>query len=171
MRLVSLAAAAALSLAFAGSAMAGPVVVKPLTVDAALQEKFETEYGTREITELQDALNRALTRELTARGGAISDSGPITIETTLVDARPSKPTLQQTLDRPGLDMMRSSSLGGAKLNVRFLAADGRVLNTFAYDWYETDLFTSPALTTWHDARDALRRFAVKVANAYQQQAG
>lgn len=171
MRLVLSAAVSALALAFTASAQAGPVVVRPLAIDAALQTKFEEDYGTREIGELQGALNRALTRELASRGGAVSDNGPITIETTLVDAKPSKPTLQQTMNKPGLDMMRSMSLGGAELKVRFLAADGRVLNEFNYDWYETDLLYSNALTTWSDARDAIRRFAVKVANAYQTQAG
>lgn len=171
MRLVLSAAVSALALAFTAAAHAGPVVVRPLAIDTALQTKFEDDYGTREIAELQGALNRALTRELAARGGTVADNGPITIETTLVDVKPSKPTMQQTLNKPGLDMMRSSSLGGAELKVRFLAADGRVLNEFSYDWYETDLFYSNALTTWSDARDAIRRFAVKVANAYQTQAG
>ena len=50
-------------------------------------------------------------------------------------------------------------------------ADGRVLNEFTYDWYETDLLTSQAMTTWHDARDAMRRFANRVADAYQPHAG
>jgi len=171
MRLVLSAAVSVLALAFTAAAHAGPVVVRPLAIDAALQTKFEEDYGTREIAELQGAFDRALTRELAARGGAVSESGPITIETTLVDAKPSKPTMQQALDKSGLDMMRSASLGGAELKVRFLAADGRVLNEFSYDWYETDLFSSTALTTWSDARDAIRRFAVKIANAYQTQAG
>lgn len=171
MRLVSLAAAAALSFIFAAAASAGPVVVKPMALDPALQKKFETDYGTREIGELQTALARALERALRAKGGDVAEAGPVVIETTLIDVKPSKPTLQQTVHRPGLDMFASSSLGGAKFKVRLLAADGRVLNEFTYDWYETDLLTSQAMTTWHDARDAMRRFANRVADAYQPHAG
>jgi hypothetical protein len=171
MRLAVLAAAAALSLAFAAEAAAGPVAVKPLAVDAELQKKFETDYGVRELPELTAALNAALARALRSNGGDVGASGGVTIETTLLDVRPSKPTMQQTHKRPGLDTIRSVSLGGGKFRARLVSADGRVLNEFTYDWYERDLFTSPALTTWHDARDAMRRFAARVGVAYAAHAG
>jgi hypothetical protein len=167
MRLLSIAAAAALSIAFAATAAAGPVVVRPLAIEADLQKKFEDEYGTREIAELRDALSRALENELRQAGGSVADSGPIAIETTLVDVKPSKPTLEQLSDKPGLDYSRSVSLGGAELRARLVAADGRVLNEFSYDWYESDLLNSTALGTWSDARRAIRRFADKVGDAYR----
>jgi hypothetical protein len=167
MRVFAFAAAIALSMTFAATAAAGPVVVRPFTVDTTLQKKFEDDYGTREIATLQQVFTSALTRELSQAGGAVSDSGPVIIETTLVDVKPSKPTLEQVRHKPGLDQFRSISLGGAELRARILAADGRVLQEVNYDWYETDLLTMPALTTWSDADRAIRRFADKVAEAYR----
>ena len=167
MRLLAFAAASVLSIAFAASAAAGPVVVRPLAIDPELQTKFEDDYGTREIAELSDAVSRALASELRQAGGTIADSGPITIETTLIDVKPSKPTMEQLADKPGLDYFGSVSLGGAELRARFLAADGSVLREINYDWYETDLLTSTSLGTWSDARRAVRRFADKVGQAYR----
>lgn len=171
MRLFAFAAVAALALTFTATATAGPVIVRPLAIEAALQTKFNEDYGTREIAELQRALTSALTAELGQAGGSIAESGPITIETTLVDVKPSKPTLEQVRNKPGLDPIRSISLGGAELRARIVAADGRVLNEVSYDWYESDLLNQPALTTWSDARRAIRRFADKVAEAYRPHAG
>ncbi|KAF0182250.1 MAG: hypothetical protein IV086_11010 [Hyphomonadaceae bacterium] len=168
MRLITLAAA--LSFAFAASAAADPVVVRPLAIDAELQKKFEEEYGTREIAELSEAVSQSLASELRQAGGSVADAGPITIETTLVDVKPSKPTLEQLRDKPGLDYFRSVSLGGAELRARLLAADGSVLREVSYDWYETDLLNTLALGTWSDARRAVRRFADKVGDAYHAQA-
>lgn len=171
MRLAAIAAAAALSVVFASTATAGPVVVQPLAVDQKLQTKFEEDYGAREISELSRALSSALESELRDAGGAVSATGPVTIETTLIDTKPSKPTLAQLGQKPGLDYIRSISLGGAELRARLIAADGRVLNEVTYDWYEHDLLTMPAPSTWYDARRAIRRFAAKVAEAYQPHAG
>lgn len=170
MRIFAIAAAATFSFVVAATAAAGPVVVRPLAIEAELQKKFEEEYGAREIAELQNALSRSLASELREAGGAVADSGPITIETTLVDAKPSKPTLEQLQDKPGLDYFGSVSLGGAELRARLLAADGRVLSEVSYDWFESDLFSSTALGTWSDARRAIRRFADKVGDAYRAQA-
>ncbi|MDZ4776014.1 MAG: hypothetical protein SGJ23_04415 [Alphaproteobacteria bacterium] len=169
MRLLAIAAAAGLSLAFAATASAGPVVVRPIAVEADLQKKFDDDYGTREIAELQEALNRALAAELASVGATIGAEGPITIETTLVDVKPSRPTLAQGQKRPGLDMIRSVSLGGAELKARLVAADGRVLNEFSYDWYEYDLANAYGTSTWSDARRAIRRYADRVAAAYRAQ--
>lgn len=169
MRLLAIAAAAGLSLAFAATASAGPVVVRPLTVEADLQKKFDEDYGVREIQELQDALNRALTVELAGVGGTVGAEGPISIETVLVDAKPTRPTTAQGQKRPGLDMIRSVSLGGAELKARLVAADGRVLNEFSYDWYEYDISNAMGASTWSDARRAIRRYADRVADAYRAQ--
>ncbi|MBL8558834.1 MAG: hypothetical protein JNM47_08955 [Hyphomonadaceae bacterium] len=169
MRLLAIAAAGALSLVFAATASAGPVMVRPMTVDAELQKKFDDDYGAREIAELRDALNRAVAQELGKAGATLGTEGGVILETTLVDAKPTRPTIRQTQKRPGLDMMRSVSLGGAELRARFLAPDGRVLNEVSYDWYEWDLNNSVAATTWTDARRAIRLFANQVGKAYSAQ--
>lgn len=169
MRLLAIAAAAGLSFVFAATASAGPVMVRPMTVDAELQKKFDEDYGVREIRELQDAVNRAVANELGKAGATLGTTGGVILETTLVDAKPTRPTMYQTQKRPGLDMMRSVSLGGAELRARLIAEDGRVLNEISYDWYEWDINNAVAATTWTDARRAIRIFADQVGKAYRAQ--
>ncbi len=166
-----LVALAALAVAYAAPAAADPVALRPMTVDAKLQEKFDEDYGAREIAVLQSLVTRALTRELTAAGATIADAAPVTVETTLLDAKPSRPTMQQTIDTPGLDALRSISIGGAELRARLLDANGAPLGEVTYEWFETDLRFSLANGTWSDAQRAIRRFADKVGDAYRAKAG
>ncbi|MDX2235840.1 MAG: hypothetical protein NW200_15175 [Hyphomonadaceae bacterium] len=160
------AAVALAGLALATPAFAADVAVRPMAVESALQEKFTDDYGEREIAILQRTVARALERELKQAGATLADDAPLTVETTLVDVKPSRPTFQQAADRPGLDTLRSISVGGAELRARILGADGAVVKEIAYEWYETDLAFSNAITTWADAERAIRRFAHKVGDAY-----
>jgi hypothetical protein len=155
------------TLAFSPAAFADPVAIRPMTVDAELQAKFNDDYGVREIGVLQRIVERSLTRELTGAGATIADTAPVTIETTLVQVKPSKPTFQQAVDTPGLDTLRSIGIGGAELRGRILRADGTVLQEVTYKWYESDLTFSAPISTWDDARRAINGFADKVADAYE----
>jgi hypothetical protein len=158
MRLFAVAAVSAIALALAAPASAA-VTVKPVAIEADLQKKFEEDYGEREIAVLQRAVATALERELGA------DAPSVTIEATLVDVKPSRPTLQQAIDKPGLDVGRSVSLGGAELRARVIGADGATIREVSHKWYETDLLFSDANSTWTDARRSIRRFADKVGDA------
>ncbi len=171
MRLFTAAAIAGLALALAAPASAAPVTVRPMAIDAELQKKFDDDYGQREVAVLQRIVADALARELTQAGATISDSAAISIETTLVDVKPSKPTFYQATENIGLDTIRSVSIGGAELRARIVGADGATLGEVTYDWYESDLLFSTAQSTWSDARHAIRRFADKVGNAYRANAG
>lgn len=171
MRLFAATAFSALALALAAPAVAAPVTVKPVSIDAELQKEFEDNYGEREIAVLQRAIESALAHELTAAGATVSDGAPVVIETTLVNVKPSRPTFQQATDKPGLDIIRSVSLGGAELRARVVRADGTTLSEVNHEWYEYNLEYSNALTTWSDARRAIRRFADKVGDAYRANAG
>jgi hypothetical protein len=170
MRLFAAAAIVALAFAAASPAMAADVALRPMTVDAKLQDKFADDYGEREVAVLRKMVESALSRELTQAGATIADSGPVAVETTLVDVKPSRPTFQQAIDKPGLDTIRSISIGGAELHARLVGADGTTLRDVTYEWYESDLAFSTALTTWGDAERAIRRFADKVGDAYRESA-
>ena len=171
MRLFAIAAFAGLAIALAAPASAAPVTVAPVTIDAALQKKFDDDYGAREIAVLQKMVSDAVSRRLTRVGGVIGAGAPVSVETTLVNVKPSKPTFQQAVDKPGLDMFRSISIGGAELRARIVGADGATLGEVTYKWYEYDLYNSFALTTWSDAQHAIAVFADRVADAYVAHAG
>ena len=166
MRLFAIAAFAGLAIALAAPASAAPVSVAPVTIEATLQKKFDDDYGAREIAVLQRMVTASISRELTQSGATVGAGAPVTVETTLVNVKPSKPTFQQAVDRPGLDIFRSISLGGAELRARIVGADGATLGEVTYKWYEYDLYNSFALTTWSDAQRAINIFAHRVADAY-----
>lgn len=165
------AAVALLTLGFAGQALAAPVAVRPVALEAKLEDKFKTDYGVREVPVIQRMVEEAVSEELARVGGAVAGDAAVRIEITLVDVKPSRPTFQQAVNKPGLDIARSVSNGGAELKARIVGADGAVLDEFTYRWYESDLTFADGNSTWSDARRAVNRFARRVAESYRAKAG
>jgi hypothetical protein len=156
-----LAGLAALSLAH--SAAAAPATVS-ISFSPEFQQQLEEELGAREGDVLQSAVSDAVGRALAERG---VDGAPVTVEVSIIDARPNRPTMQQLVDEPGLDAIRSISIGGAELRGVLRGADGQVLSEVTHRRYNHNLqdIAGPA-TTWTEARRAIRQFANKVADAY-----
>jgi hypothetical protein len=155
MRIV-LAALAGLALAAAPAAAAVTVEAK---VSTEFQQKLEKDYGVREA----DKLTRALISKIEGvfdRQDVMADRVVVTIE----DAKPNRPTLQQVSDKPGLDPMRSISVGGARVSGIAYDASGAEIGRFDYHWYETDISNVIAATTWSDARWTFDRFARRFAD-------
>ena len=156
MRFAILAATALASLAMALPASA-------LTVDAKVspefQKKLDDDIGAREAATLTEAVTRKVTDVFTARG-IQADRVVVTIE----DARPNRPTFQQASDKPGLDVMRSISIGGAKVSGVAFDASGKEIGRLDYNWYENDLSNVIGSATWTDARTTFARFANRFAD-------
>ena len=162
MRLTSaLAALAALS--FAHAAAAAPATVS-ISFSPEFQQQLNDELGVREGDILQAAVSDAVARALAERG---VDAAALTVEVSIIDARPNRPTMQQLVDQPGLDAIRSVSIGGAELRGVLRGADGEVLGEVTHRRYNHNLddIVGPA-TTWTEARRAIRQFANKIADAY-----
>jgi hypothetical protein len=154
MRLIALSVAALLMSATA--ALAAPAAVS-VSVAPELQKTFDKTYGVREAQlltgELQGNVEKAL-----ARTGAYDGAR---IELTLVDVKPNRPTFKQLGDTPGLSM-ESFGIGGARIEGKIVAADGRE-TPITYRWYETDIRESYARWIWSDAETTFDRFARKLA--------
>jgi hypothetical protein len=162
-----LAAGAMLAFLGVGAAQAAPLSIGAMTLAPQAQQQFAKDYGMREVRELSDYANVQLSRALTRAGAQITPDAPVRVEITLVAATPNKPTMKQLGDRVGLDYMRSIGVGGAELNARFVdVSSGRTLQEVGYRWYESSLANEYSLTTWGDAREAIRLFAREVAEAY-----
>lgn len=168
---VLLSAVAALSLLLAAPiAAAAPVRLAPTAISADLQEDLEDKYGLREGEYLQERLAVRLTRELANAGADVSENAPITIETTIIDARPNRPTFKQLGDTISLSYSGSISIGGAELSAVLRGADGQALREVTHRHYSHSLEdVAFAADSWHDARRAIDRFARKVAQAYLEQ--
>ncbi len=157
----------AASVLLATPALAGPVVA-PVSFSPEFQTSLEEELGVREGETLRAEVTEAVNRALARRGVAAEQSGPLVIEISIVDADPNRPTMQQLAERPGLDSIRSLSIGGAELHAVLRGADGSVVSEITHRRYNYDIndVANFSPTTWSEARRAIRRFAERVADAY-----
>ena len=154
-----MALAAIAAFALAGAPAFAQTVETRLSED--FQKKLEKDYGVREASILQESLKTRVEQALTKSGaGAKVSKVVLTIE----DARPNRPTFQQVSDKPGLDPIRSISVGGAEVTGQAFDSAGAQVAEFNYDWYETDLSQSIGVDTWHDARWVFSRFANRFAD-------
>ena len=156
MRIVVLAAAAALAAGLASAAQAAPAAVD-VTIGPALQAKAAKVYGAREVQLLADELKADVERRL-AKTGAYDGAR---VELVLADAVPNRPTFKQLGDRVGLSAL-SFAVGGARIEGRIVTADGRV-TPVAYRYYENDIRYASGQSTWADAEWTLDRFAYQLS--------
>lgn len=152
MRIIALAAAAALTACLATAANASPASVE-VTVGPELQAKAAKTYGVRDIADLAGDLKRDVERQL-AKTGAYDGAR---IELVLSDAKPNRPTFKQLGDKPGLSM-QSFGVGGAEISGKLITADGRE-TPISYRCYETDIRWAQGQTTWADAERSIGSFA------------
>lgn len=129
-----------------------------VTYSEDFAEDLTEDYGEREGSILTEDIIEDLNR---AFGKA--EISPARVDVTINDAKPNRPTIEQTRNKPGLDMFRSRSLGGMDLTGVAYDADGNIVAEITYDWYEFDIRDSFGVGTWSDANRASRRFAKKLA--------
>lgn len=162
--------AAALFAAHAPQAYAQPVSVAPVSYSPEFQTALEEDLGQREGAYLSATVTRALSSALAHHGASVGEGGQVVIEATIVDADPNRPTFEQLGKTPGLDAIRSISLGGAELHAVLRTPDGRTLAEVDHRRYDYSLDDVFGATTWTTAHRAIRQFANKVADAYVAQA-
>ena len=151
----------ALALGFAGAASAQ--TIQPVSYSPDFQEALDDDLGAREGTYLSETLSRYVSEALAARGLSGRD---VSIELSIVDARPNRPTFEQAANTPGLDTFRSISVGGAELRGVVRNRQGEVIQAVEHRYYSHDLWDARYNPdTWGDARRAMRRFAGKIADA------
>lgn len=156
MRSIAFIAPLAAALAVAGGAAAQPssvvVTVSPdFASDAA-------KLGQRDVDQQVSDLTRTVQRVLTERH-ALDGA---TINLTIMDLKPNRPTMQQVSDKPGLDPMRSISVGGATIEGTVTTAAGEVMPV-RYDYYSSTLRDVVGVSTWWDAQRAYDRLARNLA--------
>ena len=136
-----------------GGAMAQDIEIG---VSEAFQEKLADDYGERETDRLVEKLQSKMQ-------GAVDRSGVQVdlIKLTIEDAKPNRPTFEQLSDQPGLDPIRSISIGGAKISGVAYDASGEEIASLTYDWYSHDLRDVIGAGPWTDANRAFDRFSRK----------
>lgn len=147
-------AAAVIALATAAQAQEPNVTV---TLGPKLQEQVE-DLGPREVRDQADRLAERVREALARR----NDLNGTAVNLVLTDLKPNRPTLQQLTDRPGLDRIRSVSIGGAAVEGEIVTADGRSL-PFEYDRFNSSLADVYGFSTWWEADRVFDRVARKIA--------
>lgn len=150
--LATLAALAAPALA------SDPVAIGEIAIGPELQDKAD-EYGQRELDYLVREMREDLERELAGRLG----DGGLTLNVTLLDATPNRPTMEQ-MSRRGLDAS-SLSIGGASLEAALVDASGAEVETYSYAWRTHSIRDVIGYTRWTDANRAMARFADDIAES------
>ncbi|MBF20106.1 MAG: hypothetical protein CME88_17160 [Hirschia sp.] len=146
------------------AAFAAPVYAQEITTTFSedFTEKLNDDFGVREGEFLTKRLETKVRRELE---GTTSDVASVAL--VIEDARPNRPTFQQMSDKPGLDPIRSKSIGGAKITGEAFDANGDLIAEVSYKWYENDITMINAGGTWSDANRAFGRFADRLHDEIQ----
>ena len=147
--------------ALAAAALAPMAAATEINVSYSpeFQEKLTDDYGVREGDRLVEDIRADIEHEFRKAG-----IDPARVSITIIDAKPNRPTMQQASEKPGIDMIRSKSLGGMSLTGTAYDADGNVIGEMSYDWYENDIRDVVAAGVWHDANRASRTFAKRLAS-------
>lgn len=156
MRSIAFVAPLAAALAVAGAASAQPsAVVVTLSPDFA---KTAQELGDRDVQQQVADLTSTVERVLTQRH-ALDGAR---VELVITDLKPNRPTMQQMTDKPGLDGMRSLSIGGAAVEGAVITASGET-QPVRFQYYTPTLADARGATTWSDAQRAYDRLARNLA--------
>ena len=155
MRRIAFLAPLAAALAVSGAAAAQPsAVVVTVSPDFA---KTAQELGERDVQQQVSDLTRTVERVLTDRNSLDGAR----VELVITDLKPNRPTMQQLGDKPGLDGMRSLSIGAA-VEGSVTMASGEV-QPVKFDYYTPTLADARGSTTWTDAQRAYDRLARNLA--------
>lgn len=159
MRRFAFIAPLAASLAAASIALAQPTGAPTVTVTLGedLQEDAE-KLGQKEV-DLQVAELIQTVQQTLSRRGALEGA---TINLVLTDLKPNRPTFQQVIDRPGLSLIDSISIGGATIEGEVITAQGQTLPV-KFDRYSTSIADVFGYSTWQDAERAYDRLARNLA--------
>lgn len=137
------------------AAAPGPQVTVRLS--PALRENAEKTYGLTEVEAQAERLRTLVTEDLEQMG--VMAGGKVDL--VLVDLKPSRPTRQEMLSRPGLSF-RSAALGGARIEGQMTTFDGRV-TPLSFTWFASDLGDSRRQSVWGDAQWAFERFSHRLS--------
>lgn len=103
--------------------------------------------GERDVREQAEELADVIQMELNRMDSQWTNSQ---VNLVITDLKPNRPTLQQAIDRPGLSIFDSISIGGATIEGELVTADGQTL-PIRYARYSSHLDEVFGFNTWGDA--------------------
>ena len=119
-------------------------------------------YGDNDLNRLAERLERRMEERLLKSGINVSDDAAQTLQITLTDARPNRPTQRQLSKQSSLSM-QSFSRGGAAFEGELVSSTGETLGNLSYARYDSDIHEAQFGSTWSGANRAIDWFAKKTA--------
>ena len=154
MRKLAFFAPLAATLAVAAIAQAQTQSAVNVAIGPDLQRQVE-KLGDREVGEQVASLQ-------TQVGKALEQAYPgATANLVLTDLKPNRPTFQQLRDTPGLDPIRSISVGGAAIEGEIVTADGQS-RPVKFSYFSPNLRDVWGYGVWQDADRAFNRFSDRI---------
>ncbi|WP_297736862.1 hypothetical protein [uncultured Maricaulis sp.] len=141
-----------------------PVTIGEIAYGPELIENAE-DFGERELERLSGYLRTALERELRDQMG----EGGYTLNATILNAQPNRPTMAQMSGTRALHHS-SISIGGAEVEAELISADGEILETYSYGWQSWNIQDVTGYAQWTDARRTFSRFADQVSDSLDERA-
>lgn len=122
-----------------------------VTIGRDLQTRVE-KLGVREVNDQIANLQSNVVRVL-------EESYPgASAQLVLTDLKPNRPTMQQMRDTPGLDPIRSISIGGAAIEGQLTTADGQT-RAVKFSYFSPSIRDVWGYGVWQDADRAFERFS------------
>lgn len=122
-----------------------------VTIGRDLQNQV-AKLGVREVNDQIANLQSNVAR-------VIQESYPgASAQLVLTDLKPNRPTMQQMRDTPGLDPIRSISVGGAAIEGQLITADGQS-RAVKFSYFSPNIRDVWGYGVWQDADRAFERFS------------
>lgn len=140
----------------------GSIEIGRIDVSPALRGKAE-QFGEAELARLTGYLRDVLETTLVAANWHGIAARETVLDVTLVDVVPSRPTMAQIQT---MDMAHYSgeASGGAELTATLRDADGRLVATYHFAWYNPET-AGAGSGIWTDTRTAFARFSRDLAES------
>jgi len=140
----------------------GSIEIGRIDVSPALRGKAE-QLGEAELARLTGYLREVLVTTLVSADWHGIAARETVLDVTLVDVVPSRPTMAQIQN---MDMTHYSAeaSGGAELTAELRDADGRLVASYRFAWYNPDRAGADS-GIWSDTRTAFARFSQALADS------
>nr|WP_314437491.1 hypothetical protein [uncultured Brevundimonas sp.] len=165
MRKLAFFAPMAATLAVAAMAQAQPQAQAPTAVQAEIPTPSNVTVTIG--SDLQNQVKKLGEREVDEQIANLKDNVARVLQESypgasaqlvLTDLKPNRPTMQQQRDTPGLDPIRSISVGGAAIEGQLTTADGQT-QSVKFSYFSPSIRDVWGYGVWQDADRAFERFS------------
>lgn len=167
MRKLAFFAPLAATLAVAAMAQAQPQAQAQMAAQAQVDNRVASNVTVTIGRDLQNQVAKLGEREVNEQIANLKDSVARVLQESypgasaqlvLTDLKPNRPTMQQQRDAPGLDPIRSVSVGGAAIEGQLTMADGQT-QAVKFSYFSPSIRDVWGYGVWQDADRAFERFS------------